>query len=319
MQPLHTPQTHPADLDHGVVPLPTGEAPSVPVVLPARSASPAGKARQLKARTRTIGQVVVLEVAEPHGDVNENLDRAIQLALAEGPRGVVCDLSTVLEGIEPGALEILARSGRHVRDWPATPVVAACPDPHLREALHAHPLGRHLIMTESTSAAISAVLATPIVAVERLRLDPNPMAPRASRRFVARILKNWQLDQVFPFASVVVSRLVAGSSLNAGTAIDLSVAWNSGALRVTVRDHGPARPGQRLCDPGLQGRGLAVAVATLSRTFGVLPTADGGKVVWAVLDAPQQRRSTSTSQRESLRTPSPSRSQDKTRKPVPAL
>ena len=102
---------------------------------------------------------------------------------------------------------------------------------------------------------------------------------------------------MFPFASVVVSRLVAGSSLNAGTAIDLSVAWNAGALRVTVRDHGPARPGQRLCDPGLQRRGLAVAVATLSRTFGVLPTADGGKVVWAVLDAPQQHRSTSTRMR----------------------
>ena len=294
VQQLHIPQTSPTDLDHRAFPLLTGDASSVPVVRPALSAGRAGKARQLKVRTCTIDQVVVLDVAGLLGEINENLDRAIQLALAEGPRGVVCDLSSLLEGIEPGAVEILAAAGRHVRDWPAVPVVVACPDPRLREELLTHPLGRHLIVTESTSSAISAVLATPVLIVERLRLAPNPRAPRASRDFVARILKGWQLDRVIPFASVVVSRLVAASSLNAGTAIDLSVAWNAGALRLTVRDHGPARPSQRLPDPDLQGRGLTVAVATLSRTYGVLPTADGGKVVWAVLDAPgQQRHATS--------------------------
>jgi hypothetical protein len=294
VQPLHIPQTPPTDLDPGVIPLTTGEAPPVPVVRPAQSAGHAGKERRLKARTRTIGQVVVLDVAGLLVEVDKNLDRAIQLALAEGPRGVVCDVSTLLEAIEPGAAEILAGAGRHVRDWPATPVVVACPDPQLREELHAHPLGRHLIVTESTSLAISAVLATRPLVVERLRLDPNPTASRDSRHFVARVLKGWQLDRVIPFAGVVVSRLVAGSSLYAGTAIDLSVAWHAGALRLTVRDRGPARPRQRLSDPDLQGQRLTVAVGGLSRTFGVLPTVDGGKVVWAVLDAPQQGRSTSS-------------------------
>jgi hypothetical protein len=291
VQPLHIPQSPPTDRDHGGIPLPTGDAPLV--VLPTLAAGHAGQARQLKARTRTLGQVVILEAAALLGEVDGNLDRAIQLALAEGPRGVVCDLSTLLDRIEPGAAEILATAGRHVRDWPATPVVVACPDPQLREQLTAHPLGRHLILTESTSSAISAILATPILIVERLRLDPNPMAPRASRNFVARILTDWHLDRVIPFASVAVSRLVARSSMNAGTAIDLSVAWNAGALRLSVQDHGPARSGQQPSDPGLQGRGLTVAVATLSRAFGVLPTAAGGKVLWAVLDAPHQRRSTS--------------------------
>jgi hypothetical protein len=40
----------------------------------------------------------------------------------------------------------------------------------------------------------------------------------------------------------------------------------------------------------LRGRKLTV-VAGLSRAFGVLPTADGGKAVWAVLDAPRPRLS----------------------------
>jgi hypothetical protein len=260
--------------------------------------------RQVRARTRAIHQVVVLEVAGLLSDVVEDLDRAIQLALAAGPRGVVCDLSALVDGAEPGAVEMLATAGRHVRDWPAIPVAVVCPDPQVREALDAHPLGRHLIMTRSTSSAVSAVLSTPILVVERLRLAAHPTAPSASRSFVTRILKDWQLDRAIPFASVVVSRLVASSSLSAGTAIDLSVAWNAGALRLTVADHGPALPGQRPSDPDLQGRGLTVAVAGLSRTFGVLPTADGGKVVWAVLEAPRQRRSTSKGMGNAKRAPS---------------
>ena len=43
-------------------------------------------------RTHPVGQVVVLEVAGPLSDVIQELDRAIKLALADGPRGVVCDL-----------------------------------------------------------------------------------------------------------------------------------------------------------------------------------------------------------------------------------
>ena len=63
-------------------------------------------------------------------------------------------------------------------------------------------LNPHRRLTDSMPAMCLHVYrsrTTPIVIVERLRLDPNPMAPRASRGFVARILKDWQLDQVFPF------------------------------------------------------------------------------------------------------------------------
>ncbi|MEP7191476.1 MAG: hypothetical protein ABI903_01275 [Actinomycetota bacterium] len=215
------------------------------------------------------------------------------MALAEGRRGVVCDLSAGLEGAEPGAIEMLATAGRHVRDWPGTPVAVACPDPQVRVALHVHPLGGHLIVTESLFAAVSAVLATPTHTVERLRLAAHPTAPRASREFVTRTLTEWHLDPISPFAALVVSELVANSSIGAGTDIDLSVAWNLGALRLTVRDHGPAPPGQRPPPPDLHGRGLTAVVDGRSRTFGALPTADGGMVVWAVLEAPRRHPRTS--------------------------
>lgn len=261
-----------------------------PVVLsPSLSAvSAPGEPVGTQVRTRVMGQVVVLEVAGQLSDVVEDLDHAIQLALAEGPRGVVCDLSTVKEGARPGAVEVLAKAGRHVRDWPGIPVAVACPDPRVRRMLRAQPLGRHLILTDSTPSAVSAVLATPIPTVEWLRLAPHPTAPHASRNFVTRTLLDWGFEPLIPCCCLVVSELVTNSTIHAGTDIELSVAWSMGSLRVTVRDNSPDLPRQRYTRFDVNGRGLSI-VAGLSRSFGVLRTADGGKVVWAVMHAARPR------------------------------
>ena len=255
---------------------------------PARPIARTVTGRPVRVRKHAIREVVVVEVAGRLGQGVEELDRAIQLALAEGPRGVVCDLSGVMEDTAAKAVEVLAAAGRHVRDWPGIPMAVVCPDPQVREGLEAHPLRGHLIVEASLFSAVTAVLATPTVNVEWLQLAPHPTAPRASREFVTRTLLDWRLGRTIPFATLVVSELVASSSVNAGTDIDLSVAWNLGALRLTVRDRGAGLLCEEGTVPYLHGRGLTV-VAGLSRAFGVLPTADGGKVVWAVLEAPRQR------------------------------
>jgi len=257
-----------------------------------QSAGRPATTRRAQVSTRIIRQVTVLGVGGRLSQVVQDLDRSIELALAEGPRGVVCDLSAARGGEEPVAVDMLATAGRHVRDWPGIPVVVACPDPQIREALRAHRLGRHLIVAESLFCAVSAVLAATTGTVERLRLAPHPTAPHTARNFVTHTLLNWQLDRVAPFASLVASGLVASSSINAGTDIDLSLAWNHGALRLAVRDQGPGLPGQPHSCHDLRGQGRGV-VAGLSRAFGVLPTANGGKVVWAVLEAPRQPPPTS--------------------------
>jgi len=254
------------------------------VRFPAPSADRPSAGAKVRVSTYSIGQVVVLAVAGRFGDVVRDLDRAIHLALADGPRGVVAELSTVFEGAEADAVELLATAGRHVRDWSGTPVAVACLDPKVREALRAHPLGGHLIVTASTLHAASAVLSSPVPAIEWLRLAPHPTAPSVSRDFVAHTLLDWGLGTLIPSASLVVSELVTNSTIHAGTDIDLSVAWNLGALRLTVRDRSPELPRQRYSPLDVCGRGLFV-VAGLSRAVGVLPTSDGGKVVWAVLNA----------------------------------
>jgi anti-sigma regulatory factor (Ser/Thr protein kinase) len=238
-------------------------------------------------RTYAVGQVVVLEPAFPLGDVVDDLDYATKLALAEGPRGIVFDLSAAPEGSEASAVDLLANVGRHVRDWPGVPIAVACPDPRVREALAAHPLGRYLLVTEAILGALSAVLWTRIPVVESLHLAPQPSSSRASRDFVTRALLDWQLPEIIPATTLVVSELVTNSTVHAGTEIDLSVAWDRQVLRLTVRDHSPGlpRPRPRRAGLAVHGRGLTI-VAGLCRAFGSLPCADGGKVVWAVLEVP---------------------------------
>ena len=286
-----------ADLNPHVLRFPTCPTAWDSSDLSDRSAGRPATAWRAQVSTRTIRQVTVFGVGGRLSPVVEDLDRAIELALADGPRGVVCDLSAACGGIEAVAVDMLATAGRHVRDWPAIPVVVACPDPQVREALRAHPLGRHLIVAESLFCAVSAVLAAPTLSVERLRLAPHPTAPHAARNFVTHTLLNWQLDRVAPFASRLASELVASSSINAGTDIDLSLAWNHGALRLTVRDQGLGLPGQPQTGHDLHGQSLTV-VAALSRAFGVLPAGNGDKVVWAVLEAPRPPPPTSQHRRK---------------------
>ncbi|MEP7034830.1 MAG: ATP-binding protein [Actinomycetota bacterium] len=138
-------------------------------------------------------------------------------------------------------------------------------------------------MTESTPAGLSAVLATPSPLVKSLRLLPQPTAPRESRDFVTRTLSGWGLDAFRYPACQVISELVTNSTVHAGTDIALSVAWSHEAVRLSVRDESPDLPRRESAHLGAHGRGLII-VASLSRVFGVLPTAQGGKVVWAVLD-----------------------------------
>lgn len=245
------------------------------------SADPQGPVRTYKAR-----QVAILETSGLFGDAVEDLDPAIELALADAPRGVVCDLTTVLEGAQPGEIDLLAKAGRHVRDWPGIPVAVACPDPQVGASLAADALGAHLIVTTTILQALSAVLRTPTPTVEWLHLAPHPTAPRAARDFVTRTLLGWGLGSVIPTASLVVSELVTNSTVHASTKIDLSIAWDGPAVRLTVQDRGTGRPRPQIAGLGPHGRGLTI-VSGLSRGFGFLPAGDGGKVVWAVLEVPQ--------------------------------
>jgi hypothetical protein len=280
-----SPRTLRVAVDRHTTPIAKRYTPYSPTELPSQPECHTLQVARPGVRRRAVRQVMVLEVAGRLDDMVGELDLAIQLSLAHGPRGVICDLSASPDPAGPVAVEMLASAGRHARHWPGIPVAVVCPDLAVREALSAHRLGRNLIVTESLSTALTAVLATPYLIMQCLTLAAHPTAPRAARNFVTRTLLDWKLDQITPNVCRVVSELVASSSVHSGSDIDLSVVWDRGFLRLTVRDRGPALPGQSR-HPEIQKRGLTV-ISGLSLSCGVLPTDDGGEVVWAVFEAPR--------------------------------
>ena len=235
-------------------------------------------------RAHFVGPVIVVDVAGRLSDVLDALDRAIRLALAGDPRGVVCDLSRVIEVSAPGALGGLALNGRHPRDWPGVPLAIAGLGQRGSERLVLKPMAGHLMVNSSLREALSMVLQSSLPAVRSLQLAPHPTAPRASRDFVSRALLDLRLGRLVPAACLVVSELVTNAMTHTGTDIDLTVSEHRQAIRIAVRDHGPDLPVDRAGTSHEHGRGLSV-VAGLSSAWGVLPHADGGKVVWAVISA----------------------------------
>jgi hypothetical protein len=228
--------------------------------------------------------VAVVAAVGQLSEVVDDLSRAVLHALADEPRAVVCDLSGVSDGGDAHAQVLLAAAGPVVRDWPAVPVALPCPDPVLRRRLRRQPMSEHLLFRASLRQALAAVDRAVVPTTQRLRLSPVPTASRMARDFVSRTLLDWSLAQGIAAACLVVSELVTNGLRHAVTDMDLTLARHGGVVRLSLRDRSPEQLREQVLDvESDHGRGLAI-VAACSRTWGVLPAADGGKLVWAVLD-----------------------------------
>ena len=228
---------------------------------------------------------VVLEVGGQLTGVVDDLARALQHAIAEEPRGVVCDLSRARGGLARGGRDALAGAARHARDWPGIPVAVVGPDRDVSHALDELPLRAHLTVTDSVPAAMASIYHGPAPSSAGVALRPDPTAARTARTFLTRECLDRGHSHGIAAGCLVVNELVANAISHARTDIRVTLGWLHSWMRVAVRDRSADRPRRQPLSPTrLQGRGLHI-VQGLSRSWGVLPTADGGKVVWAVLDA----------------------------------
>jgi anti-sigma regulatory factor (Ser/Thr protein kinase) len=225
--------------------------------------------------------VWVLEVKHP--DNGGQVDRAVQDALAQNPRGIVCNIAA---GYDPDhrLLDQIAALGRHVQHWPAVPIAIACPDEINRSRLRSSVDGRDLIIAPSVLQASTEISTAPAPADATLRLPPRPTAGRAARGFLTRTLLDWRSNTAIETGCLIISELVTNAVRHSATDIEVAIGKHERLLRIAVHDHTRSLPQTLHPVPTRTGgRGIAV-VEALSRSFGVLTTANPGKVVWAVLD-----------------------------------
>jgi hypothetical protein len=241
-------------------------------------------------RRRTVvvqprGELDIVVVAA-HGCLSSALDAvrdALLMALVGDAQAVVCDLTGTLGEADPDTLAEVAAIGAYPRDWPAIPVVVVAPDERMRACLNRQPLSRYLMIRGSVPEALSALTPGPQPVISSLRLAPHPTAGRAARIFVARSCLDWSLRQGLAGACLVAGELVSNVIVRTRTHVDVSLAWHENRLRLCVRDHDSHLARSEDAD-GERMRRRFVLVEGFSRAWGIVPAADGGRVVWAVLE-----------------------------------
>lgn len=225
--------------------------------------------------------VWLIEVSSGRPVATDAIDLAIQLALAENPRGVVCDVADT--SLPAADLRQLGRTGRHVESWPAVPLLFVCRDDARWAEIQRQPEARFLVRSTSLLHAWSLLHGLPEDRHVSATLPPDARAARAARQFLSRACEDWATPQHLSTGPLVVSELVANAVEHTDGPVDVHLAEHDGELRIGVRDHADRPPVTRDEDPdATSGRGLRI-VQSLSRATGALPAAGGGKLVWAVL------------------------------------
>jgi len=198
------------------------------------------------------------------GVANAELLRVLSL----DPVSVTCDLSGVTGDLDERALRELLDTRGLLEHWPGTAV-----DLVTRQRVDEPLLARYGIGREPTARRSAGI-----------HLDPHPRAVRSARDFVSRTCLDWQLPHVIGTAVLVVGELVTNGLAHTRTAMDVAVSGAGGRLLLGVHDGSHQQP-QMPAPPSGSTRGHGLQrVAGFSRAWGWLPRADGGKVVWAVLD-----------------------------------
>jgi anti-sigma regulatory factor (Ser/Thr protein kinase) len=232
---------------------------------------------------RRTGSISVVRADGPLGGVAGQARDAALVELADAPAAVVCDLSGVTGPHAQSGVSLLASLGMQARHWPGTPIGFLCPDDALRGELERDVVSRHLQIAAHQSLLWPLLSEGAATVRESLVLPPTARAARAARDMVSRACLDWGRSSQIQAATLVVSELVTNAMVHAGTDLEVSMTRCGPRLRVAVKDHSGGLPHiQDAGGSGVTGRGL-VLVNAFCESWGVLPTGDGGKVVWAVI------------------------------------
>ncbi|WP_330302673.1 MULTISPECIES: SpoIIE family protein phosphatase [unclassified Streptomyces] len=115
-----------------------------------------------------------------------------------------------------------------------------------------------------------------------------PDAVMHARRFTARTLRRWNVEEVGDAVLLVVSELVTNALVHTQGPVRLDLMLRGDRVRVSVSDSSPRAPAKPVIVDweSTGGRGLLL-VEAMSESFGSVPVA-GGKQVWSEIVVPQR-------------------------------
>jgi anti-anti-sigma regulatory factor/anti-sigma regulatory factor (Ser/Thr protein kinase) len=206
----------------------------------------------------------------------------LQRVLADRPSFVVVDVSGVTEA-DAGVAQVLVDLRAQASRWPGVSCMLVDEDAGVVARLLSRNGSEVLPRLLSVVAALHASTAAGLPRVARMLLPAEHTSPWRARQFVAEWCREWEIDALAWSATLTASELVTNAVLHSTGSHELALAYRKGALRLSVRD-GQGDPPVQL-RPGTDdetGRGLNL-VRALVDDWGVLPTDEGGKVVWCRL------------------------------------
>jgi anti-sigma regulatory factor (Ser/Thr protein kinase) len=114
-----------------------------------------------------------------------------------------------------------------------------------------------------------------------------PDAVMHARRFTARTLREWNVEEAADTVLLVVSELVTNALVHTQGAVRLDLMLRGERVRVSVSDASPRAPAKPVIVDwdATGGRGLLL-VEAVSESFGSVPVS-GGKQVWCEIAVPR--------------------------------
>ena len=122
---------------------------------------------------------------------------------------------------------------------------------------------------------------------ERVVLPSDPASVGEARRFVRRVLLDWDLDGSVEVATLLVSELATNAVLHARTAYSVAVSRGAGEVTIEVLDGSAVLPQvRRHSSTAATGRGVGL-VERLATSWGTrVSDVDGfSKAVWFTVQA----------------------------------
>jgi anti-anti-sigma factor len=246
-----------------------------------------GRTAQLSVSTRVVDAVPVVEL---EGRLNRFttpvVRRAVLKALTDSPPAVAVDLEAVEAG-DTASLAVFGALARHARAWPETRLLLCGPSPPVKVALGTLGVTRHVELWPEVPSALAAVARRHCYPVREDELPRSLRSPAIARRLAQEACLNLGLIRALIDAEIIASELVANVVEHGAGRPVLRFERRDDDLLISVADD-RALPLRSTPRPGREerGRGLLL-VAALTSTWGVQARPGGGKVVWALLRAPE--------------------------------